>query len=85
MEGGGFFPFGGDPEEILRGLLGSDVVGFQEPTAASNFRRLARQIGANGRGISSPAVLMSATAEHELYGCFLWTLAGGESRSGVSW
>jgi hypothetical protein len=20
MEGGGFFPFGGDPEEILRGL-----------------------------------------------------------------
>jgi trehalose 6-phosphate synthase len=39
-------------KEILRGVLGADVVGFQEPIAASNFRRLARQVGANGRGHS---------------------------------
>src|SRR5258708_2533874 len=39
-------------KEILRGLLGSDVVGFQDPTAAANFRRLARLAGANGRGHS---------------------------------
>lgn len=31
---------------ILRGLLGADVVGFQEPAAASNFRRLVRTVGA---------------------------------------
>ena len=39
-------------KEILRGVLGADVVGFQEPTAAANFRRLARLVGANGRGHS---------------------------------
>ena len=39
-------------KEILRGVLGADVVGFQEPTAAPNFRRLARLVGANGRGHS---------------------------------
>ena len=39
-------------KEILRGVLGADVVGFQEPTAAANFRRLARLVGATGRGHS---------------------------------
>lgn len=35
--------------EIIEGLLGADVVGFQEPVAAQNFSRLARRVaGATG-------------------------------------
>ncbi len=38
--------------EILQGLLGADVVGFQVPGAAANFARLARRV-AGARGTDS--------------------------------
>jgi trehalose 6-phosphate synthase len=37
-------------KELLKGMLGADVVGFQEPMAGQNFRRLARFVGATRRG-----------------------------------
>jgi trehalose 6-phosphate synthase len=43
--------------EILRGLLGADVVGFQTPEAASNFAKLARRF--------TTAVGSDSTIEYE--------------------
>jgi trehalose 6-phosphate synthase len=43
--------------EILRGLLGADVVGFQTPEAASNFAKLARRF--------TPAVGSESALEYE--------------------
>jgi trehalose 6-phosphate synthase len=32
-------------EDVMKGLLGADVIGFQEPAAASNFAALSRRLG----------------------------------------
>ena len=65
-------------EEILEGLLGADLVGFQVPGGASNFARLARRVA----GATGTDAMVQFEGRHVRVGAFPISVDAAELEAG---